>query len=166
MSSAALSLSGKDSATARRLLRAGLLVAVSDGLFASAFGVVVRGVAVARVWEGVASVLVGKGALDGGPAMVALGVLMHVVVAFTWSTLFLFAVQRSHRLRAVLDSPYGALKVATVLGPFIWLCMSLVVIPLLVHRLPAITLAYVEMLLGHIVFVGLPMAAAIGSGSR
>ncbi|MEO8622990.1 MAG: hypothetical protein ABI625_18090, partial [bacterium] len=125
-----------------------------------------RGIPVARVWQGVASVLVGKGALDGGLEMIALGLLMHFTVAFTWSALFLFAVRRSHWLRAVLDSPYGALKVATVLGPFIWLCMSLVVIPTLVHRMPAMTTAYFEMLVGHIVFVGLPMAAAIGSGSK
>ncbi|MEP7001671.1 MAG: hypothetical protein ABI969_14385, partial [bacterium] len=138
----------------------------SDGLFASAFGVFVRGVTVSRVWQGVASVLVGKGALDGGVATIALGLLMHFTVAITWSALLLFAVQRSHWLRAVLDSPYGALKVAAVLGPLIWLCMSLVVIPALAHRMPAMTAPYFEMLVGHIVFVGLPMAAAIGSGSK
>jgi hypothetical protein len=159
-------LLGKDTTSARRLLRAGLLVGVSDGLFASAFGVFVRGVPVTRVWQGVASVLVGKGAIDGGMQMVALGLLMHFTVAFTWSALLLFAVQRSHWLRAVLDSDYGILKVAAVLGPFIWLCMSLVVIPAFVHRMPVINVGYMEMLVGHIFFVGLPMAAAIGSGSR
>lgn len=164
MTPAALPLTGNNPGL-HRLLRAGLLVGVSDGLFASAFGVFVRGVTVTRVWQGVASVLVGKGAIDGGAQMIALGIAMHFMVAFTWSALFLYAVQHSHRLRAILDSDYGILKVATVLGPFIWLCMSLVVIPSLVHRMPVINAAYLEMLVGHIFFVGVPMAAAIGSGS-
>ena len=43
--------------------------------------------------------------------------------------------------------------------------MSLVVIPSLVHRMPVINAAYLAMLVGHIFFVGVPMAAAIGSGT-
>ena len=148
------------------MLRAGGAVSVTDALFASAFGVVVRGVTVTRVWQGVASVLLGKAAFEGGRQAVGIGLAMHVAVAFTWSALFLVAVRRSHRLRAVLDSAYGALKVASVLGPGIWLVMSLAVIPALVHRLPAFNGAYLGMLVGHIFFVGWPMAVGIGSGSR
>ena len=38
---------------------------------------------------------------------------------------------RASAVRRVLDSPYGAVKVAAVYGPFIWMVMSLAVIPLL-----------------------------------
>jgi hypothetical protein len=44
--------------------------------------------------------------------------------------------------------------------------MSLVVIPLLLHRAPAITLRWLIQLVGHAPFVGLPMTAAIAGGGR
>jgi hypothetical protein len=46
-----------------------------------------------------------------------------------------------------------------VYGPFIWLVMSLVVIPLLLHRPPAISIRWWVQLLGHFPFVGLPIVA-------
>jgi hypothetical protein len=166
MTAAVLSIAKGESSTARRLLRAGLLVAVCDAFFAMTAGAIIRGTPPARVWQGVASVVVGKDALNGGVPMTLLGVLMHFAVAFTWSALFLYAVMHSPKIRAVLDSDYGALKVATVLGPFIWLVMSLIVMPVFTHRMPPLTGYYIVMLFGHIIFVGLPMAAGIGSGSR
>ena len=162
MSTAALRFPSADR-TLPRLVRAGVLVSIIDGLFATSFGLFVRGVTPTRMWQGVASVPLGKGAIDGGAGMVFTGLALHVLVAFTWSALLLLAVQRSHKLRAIIDSPYGTLKVATVLGPMIWLVMSLLVIPTLTHRLPAFTPAYFEMLVGHIVFVGLPMVWGIGT---
>ncbi|CAN5560643.1 hypothetical protein BH09GEM1_BH09GEM1_24060 [soil metagenome] len=162
MKTATPRFSGADRAPPR-LLRAGVLVSICDGLFATAFGLFVRGVAPARMWQGVASVPLGKAAIDGGPSMVAAGLALHVLVAFTWSALMLLAVQRSHKLRAIIDSPYGVLKVASVLGPMIWLVMSLVLIPTMTHRMPAFTPAYFEMLVGHIFFVGIPMVWGIGT---
>ena len=47
-----------------RLLRAGLLTGVVDGLFASVQSLV-TGSTLARLWQGVASVLLGKSALHG-----------------------------------------------------------------------------------------------------
>ncbi|MDQ2664456.1 MAG: hypothetical protein M3Z05_00420 [Gemmatimonadota bacterium] len=162
MSSTTLRFAGADS-SAHRLIRAGVLVSIVDGLFATAFGLFVRGVSAARMWQGVASVPLGKAALDGGMTTVGAGLALHMLVAFTWSGLLLMAVRRSYTLRAVIDSPYGILKVAAVLGPVIWLVMSLVVIPTMTHRLPAFTPAYFEMLVGHIFFVGIPMVWGIGT---
>jgi hypothetical protein len=162
MATHALGFSTPDRALPR-LVRAGVLVAVIDGLFATTFGVFVRGVSATHMWQGVASVPLGKTAIDGGTGMVLAGLALHVLVAFTWSTLLLVAVKRSHRLRAIIDSPYGVLKVASVLGPMIWLVMSLLVIPTMTHRLPAFTAAYFEMLVGHIFFVGVPMVWGIGT---
>jgi uncharacterized membrane protein YagU involved in acid resistance len=65
-------------------------------------------------------------------------------------------------VRRVLDTPYGVAKVAAVYGPFIWLMMSLVVIPLLTHRPPTITYRWWVQLIGHFPFVGLPIVASIG----
>jgi hypothetical protein len=89
-----------------------------------------------------------------------LGVLMHFGVAFGWSAVFLFLVMRSSWIRGLLSSRFGVVKVASLYGPFIWLVMSLAVIPLLVHRPPAITIRWWIQLIGHMPFVGMPIVAS------
>ena len=152
-------------ATLPRLLRAGILTGICDGLFASVLSAVVYGSTVARLWQGVASVLLGPAALEGGTRTALIGVLMHFGVAFTWSAIFLFLVMRSAKVREILASPWGVLKVAAVYGPFIWLFMSLVVIPLFTGRPPNITVRWWVQLIGHIPFVATPMLWAIGRPS-
>ena len=144
-----------------RLVRAGLLTGITDGLFSSVLVVVFYGSTVARLWQGVASTLLGKEAIDGGTGPELIGVLMHFGVAFGWSAVFLFLVLRSAWIRRVLSSRFGVFKVAAVYGPFIWLVMSLVVIPLLLHRPPTINLRWWVQLIGHFPFVGLPIVASI-----
>ena len=152
-----------DHATSReslsRLVRAGVLTAIVDGLFSSALAEFFYNSSVTRLWQGVASTLVGTAAFDGGMQTAVIGVLMHIGVAFGWSTVFLFVVMRSARVRAVVASPYGVLKVAAVYGPFIWLVMSLAVIPLLLHRPPPINFRWWVQFFGHIPFVAVPIVA-------
>jgi hypothetical protein len=148
-----------------RLLRAGLLTAVVDGLFSSILSVAAYGSTVSRLFQGVASVLLGSEALSGGLRTAVIGVFMHVLVAFTWSAVFLFVVLRWTWIRGLLASPYGVLKVAALYGPFIWMVMSLVVIPVLAHRPPTITVRWWIQWFGHIFFVGIPIVAASGKTS-
>ena len=63
---------------------------------------------------------------------------MHFGVAFVWSAVFQFLVVNSPRLRSVLDSPGGEFKVAAVYGPLIWVVMSGLVVPALLHRPPTV----------------------------
>jgi uncharacterized membrane protein YagU involved in acid resistance len=63
-------------------------------------------------------------------------------------------------------SRYGPLKIAAVYGPFIWLVMSLMVIPLLLHRPPTITDRWWTQLIGHVPFVGLPIAWSFARALR
>jgi uncharacterized membrane protein YagU involved in acid resistance len=121
---------------------------------------------VTRLWQNVASVLLGKEALDGGTRTALIGVLMHFGVAFGWSALFLLLAMKSAWIRRVLSSRYGAVKVAAVYGPFIWLAMSLVVIPVLLQRPPNVNFRWWVQLIGHFPFVGLPIVASIGGGLR
>ena len=58
----------------------------------------------------------------------------------------------------------GVVGIAALYGPFIWLVMSLIVIPMLLHRPPKITGRWWIQLLGHIPFVGLPIVASIADG--
>ena len=152
--------------TASRLIRAGLLTGVIDGLFSSILATFFYGSTATRLFQGVAATLLGREALDGGTPTALLGVLMHFGVAFGWSAVFLFLVERSSWIRGVLASRYGVVKVAALYGPFIWMVMSLAVIPLLVHRPPAISIRWWIQLIGHIPFVGLPIVASIWRGFR
>jgi hypothetical protein len=148
--------------TVGRLLRAGTLTAIVDGTFACVLSLI-YGSTITRLWQGVASVLLGPDALTGGTRTALIGVLMHIGVAFTWSAVFLLAMTQSAALRRLRQSPGGLLKVACIYGPFIWMVMSLAVIPALAHRPPAITSRWWVNFFGHIPFVAIPMLLGAGA---
>ena len=147
--------------TPARLLRAGVLTGISDGLFSTVLTVVFYHGAAARLWQGVASTLLGPAAFDGGTRTALVGLLMHFGVAFGWSAVFLFVVMRSPWVQGVLGSQYGVVKIAALYGPCIWMFMSIVVIPLLLHRPPTIGLRWWIQFFGHIPFVGVPIVASL-----
>ena len=165
MSDANLQFSSFDRHALSRVALAGVLTGVIDGLFSSVLSVAFYHSTVTRLFQGVASTLLGNEAFNGGVQTFGLGVLMHFCVAFGWSTVFLLIVKRASWIRELLNSPYGVVKVASLYGPFIWLAMSLAVIPVLVHRPPAINIRWLIQLIGHIPFVGIPIVASIGRGS-
>ena len=141
------------------LLSAGLLTTIIDGLFSSILVVAAYGSTVSRLFQGVAATVVGNSAANGGAAMTALGVLIHCGVAFGWSAIFIFGLLRWQPIRRVLASSYGVIKIAVVYGPFVWLVMSLIVIPLLSKPVP-ITIRWWVQLAGHFPFVGIPIVAS------
>lgn len=149
-----------------QLVRAGVSTAVTDGLFSSVLAAVFYGSTVSRLFQGVASTLLGASAFDGGTRTALIGVLMHVGVAFGWSAVFLLGLMRAPGVRRVLASRYGVVKVAAVYGPCIWMVMSLAVIPLLVHRPPAITFRWWVQFFGHIPFVAVPIALVAARALR
>jgi len=148
--------------TASRLVRAWLVTGVTDAIFSSVLVSVFYHSTVTRLWQGVASVPLGKEALNGGTTTALIGLLIHFGVAFWWSAVFLFLYMQSARIRALVASRYGVVKVAALYGPFIWLVMSLAVIPLFLHRPPTINFRWWVQLLGHIPFVAIPIVAMIG----
>jgi hypothetical protein len=147
--------------TLSRWIRAGVATGIVDWLFATFLSGVVYRTGVTRLWQGVASVALGPDAIGGGSRTVLIGILMHFGVAFTWSAVFLFLLMRWGRVREVLDSPWGVLKIAAVWGPFIWMVMSLLVIPAFTGRMPALTARWWVNFFGHIPFVAMPMLWAI-----
>jgi hypothetical protein len=149
----------------RQWLLAGLVTGITDGLFSSVLAAFVYGSTVTRLWQGVASVLLGAPALNGGTRTAAIGVLMHFGVALGWSAVFLVLVMSSSWIRGVLASPSGVIAVAAVYGPLIWMAMSLAIIPLFTHRPPVINIRWWVQFFGHIPFVALPIAATIGRTS-
>jgi hypothetical protein len=149
-----------------RLLRAGVLTGLSDFAFAMILFVFFYHTSVTRLWQGVAAVPLGKGAIDGGTTYAFAGVFFHFMVAFAWSAIFLFLVMRSQRVRSLLRTTAGQIKAAAVYGPFIWLVMSLVVIPVFLHKPPSITGRWWIQLVGHFPFVGLPMILSLARPGR
>ena len=165
MSTAAIQHSLYDRDGLSRVARAGVLTGVTDGLFSSVLSVAFYHSTVQRLFQGVASTLFGPEAFNGGAPTFAIGVLMHFGVALGWSVVFLLIVKRARWIHRLLDSPYGVVKVASLYGPFIWMVMSLAVIPLLLHRPPAINNRWLVQLIGHIPFVGIPIVWSIGRGA-
>jgi hypothetical protein len=144
-----------------RLTRAGILTGLSDGAFATVLFVFFYHSTFTRLWQGVAGIPLGSSAVESGMGYALVGILFHFIVAFTWSAVFLFLAMRSERVISLMRTTGGQLKLAAVYGPFIWLVMSLVVIPLFLHRPPAINSRWWIQLVGHFPFVGVPMIMSL-----
>jgi hypothetical protein len=134
-----------------------LVTAAWDFLCATALSVFAYHTTFARLWEGVASTVLGPAALDGGGRAVAVGLSLHLVVAFTWSALFVAAVLAWPALRRAIATPAGALGVAAIYGPVIWLVMSLMIIPLATGRPPRFGLRWWVQIAAHVPFVTIPL---------
>jgi hypothetical protein len=146
------------------LLRAGLSTAVTDGLFSTALSVFFYHSTASRLWQGVASTVLGPRAIDGGMTPVLAGVLMHVAVAFAWSMVFLVLAVNVSALRSLLTSTGGIFAAAAIYGPLVWIVMSLAVVPALTHRQPPINTRWWIQFFGHMAFVGLPIVATFSRG--
>jgi len=146
------------------LLRTWITIAIIDGIFASCLSVFAYGSTVTRLWQGVASAVLGPSALQGGTRTALIGILLHICVAFTWSAVFLTLASNWPSLRRLIATPAGILAVAAVYGPAIWCVMSMVVIPIATGRPPSITTRWWIQLFGHIPFVALPIVTVVGRG--
>jgi len=146
------------------LVRTWVTIAIIDGIFASCLSVFAYGSTVTRLWQGVASVVLGPSAMQGGTRTALVGILLHICVAFTWSAVFLTLASNWASLRRLIATPAGILAVAAVYGPAIWCVMSMVVIPIATGRPPSITGRWWIQLLGHIPFVALPIVTVVGRG--
>ena len=144
-----------------RLVRAGLITGIVDALFSSALSVFAYGSTATRLWQGVASTVLGRQALEGGTAMAAVGLLMHFGVAFAWSAVFLLLYLKSTVIRRSVASWAGTIAVASVYGPIVWMVMSFVVIQLLTDRPPTINFRWWVQFFGHIPFVALPIVLSV-----
>ena len=145
-------------------LRAWLTIAAVDWLFASTLGVVAYHSTVARVWQGVASVVLGPSALQGGIRTVLMGTALHLCVAFTWTAVFLGLALLSERLRRIIATPSGVLAVSIVYGPLVWIIMSTLIIPTATGRPPTIGTRWWVQIVAHMFFVALPIVAMVARG--
>jgi hypothetical protein len=131
----------------------GLAAAFGDFLFAVIFYGVILGVNQLRIFQSVASGLIGRAAFSGGIATYALGLLLHVVVGLCIATVFYLA---SLRWAALLIRPVVC---GLIYGMIAYLGMNYVVIPLSAAHSGSFHLTYfVIEIIGHAFLVGLPIA--------
>jgi len=149
---------------ASRIVLAWLVTGVTDFTFSSVLSVVFYGSTVTRLFQGVASVLIGPSAMQGGTSTAMLGILMHFGVALAWTAFFALVALRSSVVRDLATSRYGIVKTAALYGPLIWLVMSLAIIPLFTGRQPAITARWWIQFFGHIPAVAVPIVAMTTAG--
>jgi hypothetical protein len=151
-----------------------LVTAAWDFVCATMLSVFAYGSSFSRLWQGVASTVLGPVALTMGRRGIVAGLGLHLAVAFVWSAMFVIAAARSEWLRRALARPVHAIAVASAYGPLIWLVMSLIVIPSATGRPPAFGLRWWVQIFAHVPFVTLPLvftarralAAGIARDSR
>ena len=141
----------------RAVIPVWLVTAVWDFICATALSVFAYHGTAAHLWQGVASTVLGPTAIDGGARPVVIGILLHLAVSFTWSAVFVLAARMSPAIRRLISTPSGALGVATVYGPIIWLVMSLVVIPIATGKPPRFTFRWWVQVFAHVPFVTIPL---------
>jgi hypothetical protein len=105
----------------------------------------------------IAAGLLGRQALQGGPATYSLGVLLHFFIAFSVAAVYYGA---SRRLQFLIEHP---LVCGLAYGAAVELVMNLVVLPLsaLHSRGPYQLYDLILGLLVHMVVIGLPVAFSI-----
>ena len=146
---------------ARALLLGGLTVGVLDALDALVF-LGLRGVPPARLFQGIASGLLGRSAFAGGTATALLGVLLHFFIAFAVVATYHMAARRLSGL-TLQPWVYGPLY-----GLLVYAVMNFIVIPLsaIGARGPRSTSALLNGLLIHALGVGLPAALSARAARR
>lgn len=138
----------------------GLVVGVLDGLAATTqFGL--RGGTPIRLFQYVASGLLGAASYNGGWATFLLGVLIHFFIAFVAAAVY---------YRLSLSFPVlirRAVLCGIIYGVAVYFFMSRIVVPLSATR--KLPFSFTQMLIGlliHILFIGLPIALLARRSAR
>jgi hypothetical protein len=140
--------------TFEAILWGGLLAGIFDATYAMSVWAL-RGVSPDRVWQGVASGLLGPSSFQGGLRTAALGLTIHFFIALTAATVYVTASRFLPLLRE------RALLCGPVFGLMVWAFMRFVVIPLSLMRRSNASILQWELLGSlsiHAFGVGLPIA--------
>ncbi|MGI8821617.1 MAG: hypothetical protein ACR2ID_12225 [Chthoniobacterales bacterium] len=139
----------------------GLLGGALDLLFAVSFAAY-NGAAPSRVFQVIASGILGNAALAGGSGVSIFGVACHFGLSVLWAALFAAV---AWQLPALARRP---LLVGIGFGLVVFLCMRLVVLPLSAYPHPVTfkPLATVLDLLSHMFLFATPIAVVVGRAIR
>jgi hypothetical protein len=135
------------------ILYGGLVVGILDGLFALVFYGLILGAQPLRIFQSVASGLLGKAAFEGGVQTFLLGLLLHFIVATCIAAVYYAA---SLKLPVLIRQ---AVVCGLIYGMLAYLGMNYVVIPLSAIGLrPFSFRLFLPAFIGHALLVGLPIA--------
>jgi len=134
----------------RTILLAFLVAGTLDITYAIiTWGPVFGKVTATQLLQGIASVLIGKGALTGGFATALLGLVIHYCISLAWATLYFFIfpylpfLARNKWISGLL---YGL---------FVWAMMGLVIMPLVTgHAFHFQTVAFLKNLAPMLLLFG------------
>ena len=131
----------------------GLAIGILDGLFALVFYGWILGVKPLRIFQSVASGLLGRASFEGGVRTFLIGILLHFIVAACIAAVFYFL---SFKLPFLI---HYAVVSGLIYGMVAYLVMNYVVIPLSRARPGAFSLrTFLPAFIAHALFVGLPVA--------
>jgi hypothetical protein len=134
------------------ILYGGLAVGVLDGL-AAVIITILRGGSPARMFQAIASGLIGRASFEGEWTTVLLGVSLHFLIAFIWAAIYYGA---SLKLPALIRR---ALICGPIYGVVVYFAMQIIVLPLSAIRKPPFSFAApLQGIIVHILCVGLPIA--------
>lgn len=143
------------------VLAGGLLAGVLDLLFAVSFAAH-GGAAPSRVFQTIASGILGNAAFSGGGGVAVFGVACHFGLSFLWAALFAVV---AWRCPVVTRRPF---LTGVVFGIIVFVCMRLIVLPVSAYPRPVTfqALATVLDLLSHILLFAIPIVLIVGRACR
>src|SRR5262249_1859863 len=131
----------------------GLAVGALDALDAIVFFGLRNGVSPTRIFQSVASGLLGRSAFSGGGKVALLGLMLHFLIAFILATIYYFPTLK---LPLLVHQPvmWGILY-----GIAVYFVMQYVVVPLSAATPGRFAFApFLNGVIGHALLVGLPIA--------
>lgn len=144
---------------ARAIVVGTLIVGTADALDAVLFFGLRNGTAPGRIFQGIASGVLGRASFSGGTASIVLGVVLHYIVALGIVTVFYGLARMFPVLRR------RPLLVGLVYGIAAFFVMNRVVIPLsAIGWQPFRRGPFINGILIHAFGIGLPTAVIVGRG--
>ena len=137
--------------TGRKILVATLVAGTLDILSACVY-TLIAGRAPINMIQGLASAVLGNGAVTGGAGVALVGLLLHFAITAVMAACFVIAANRLPVLKA------RWLLAGIAYGIGLWAVMNLVVLPLRFGWHPFTPLGLAEQFFSHIVLVGIPIA--------
>jgi hypothetical protein len=147
----------------RTILVGGGIAGALDGLDAVIFYYLAFGVAPRLLFQHIATGILGPSAFRGGWRTIALGIGLQFVIAVGAATVFYaaaLAVPSLLRRPAIVGPAYGLV---------VYVVMHYVVVPLSAvtkRTVPVSSAEYVDQILSHMLFVGLPIALMARRSAR
>ena len=137
--------------TGRKILLATLFAGTLDILSACVY-TLIAGRAPINMLKGLASAILGDGAVKGGAGVALVGLLLHFAIMAVMAAFFVIVADRT----PIPKSRWLIAGIAYGIG--LWAVMNLIVLPLRFGWHPFTALGLTEQFFSHIVLVGIPIA--------